>query len=62
MLGFLRLESFFEKFQALVVVRESGIFRVLFGLYDVIQSTASEHVNTKQYSTELTLGSRFYLI
>lgn len=43
-----RFKCFSEKLQPLVVVGESGIFRVLFGLYYVVQSAGRSRLGKRQ--------------
>lgn len=52
---FLRLQRFFEKLQTLIVVRQSGVFRVLFGLHYVIQPAVRK--KKTEYKSILTLLS-----
>lgn len=60
-LCFLRFECFFEKLQSLIVVRESGVFRVLFGLYYVVQSAGRKLLSTNSYLFNIKRCS-FYLL
>lgn len=36
-LDFLRFQGFFQQFESLVIVKESGVFRIIFGLYYMVQ-------------------------